>query len=201
MSRETDPRNVPPAEAAPAAPTGPGAARIPEQPGAPSRTPDTPLTTPGRAPEAPVATPPADPTAPGHHAAPHAAPADTGAAAGVAPGKHRTPVTAPTPAAAAEAVPHAPAEHAGQLFPQGERDKLALRLQQALGGFVDEPRGAVREAASVLEDVTEHLTATLTERRRTLRAAWDDGDGPSGTEELRIALRTYREMTERLLKL
>jgi hypothetical protein len=96
-----------------------------------------------------------------------------------------------------------------RLLPKGETEKLTQRLQEALNTFVDEPRRSVEEAASVLEDAAEHLTSALSERHRSLRAGWDGNStadksgsaGSSDTEDLRLALQTYREVTERLLKL
>ncbi|GAA1169866.1 hypothetical protein GCM10009654_28960 [Streptomyces hebeiensis] len=90
-----------------------------------------------------------------------------------------------------------------RLFPEGESDQLALRLQEALHHFVDGPRRSVEEAAGVLEEATERLTHALAERPRTLRAGWDnggDGAAPADTERLRVALQSYREVTERLLR-
>ncbi|MET9454910.1 hypothetical protein ABZY05_07440 [Streptomyces canus] len=86
-----------------------------------------------------------------------------------------------------------------EMLPQGERDKLTLRLQQALNTFVDSPRQAVEEADSVFDEVTTHFTNTLTEQRRVLRSGWQGQDTEAQTEELRVALRQYREITERLL--
>ncbi|MCK8681302.1 hypothetical protein [Streptomyces lichenis] len=99
-----------------------------------------------------------------------------------------------------------------ELLPAHERDELTRRMQHALSEFVDSPQRAVREAAGVLEAATEQLTAALDERRRSLRTGWDgDGEGRAGrkgeagpahdTEQLRVTLRAYREMTERLLRL
>jgi hypothetical protein len=85
------------------------------------------------------------------------------------------------------------------LLPQGEYDKLTLRLQQALNTFVDSPRQAVEEADSVFDEVATHFTNTLTEQRRVLRSGWQDQDTEAQTEELRVALRQYREITELLL--
>ncbi|MFE7841591.1 hypothetical protein ACFU53_37715 [Streptomyces sp. NPDC057474] len=91
------------------------------------------------------------------------------------------------------------------LLPHEEGDKLTLRLQHAVGGFVDEPRSAVEEADHVLEDVAARFTDAMTQRRRTLRAAWqspaDDREASTDTEQLRLALRDYRELTERLLRI
>lgn len=86
------------------------------------------------------------------------------------------------------------------LLPQDERDKLGLRLQQALSAFVESPRQAVEEADSLFDDAVRHLTEILTERRRALRATWQGQDTEAQTEELRLALRRYRESVERLLR-
>ncbi|MFE6161274.1 hypothetical protein ACFQ7F_20460 [Streptomyces sp. NPDC056486] len=103
-----------------------------------------------------------------------------------------TPVTPITPAA--ESAPDS------VLLPQDERDRLGLRLQQALSAFVDNPRQAVKEADSLFEDAVRHLTETLAERRRTLRTSWQGQDSEAQTEELRLALRQYRESVEQLLR-
>jgi hypothetical protein len=92
-----------------------------------------------------------------------------------------------------------------QLIPPDECDKLALRLQQSLTGFVDGPRHAVEEAAAVLDETAKRVMAALTQRRNSLRDGWQGAsEGRSAeadTEELRLALRAYREVTERLLRL
>jgi hypothetical protein len=80
--------------------------------------------------------------------------------------------------------------------------KLAERLDHAVGTFVDDPRGAVAEAESVLDEAARRLVAMLEERRRSLHADWHREDGsPSGTEELRVALTRYRDMAHKLLDL
>ncbi len=100
------------------------------------------------------------------------------------------------------------------LFPHDTSDKLELKLQHAVTGFVDAPRAAVEEADHVLEEVAGLISEALTERRRTLRRSWESTEtaqGRSGataegkpgsstdTEQLRLALRDYRELAERLL--
>ncbi|MFJ6389052.1 hypothetical protein ACIQJT_15740 [Streptomyces sp. NPDC091972] len=100
-------------------------------------------------------------------------------------------------------------ERAGResrLLPHEECDKLSTRLQHAVAGFVDEPRSAVEEADHVLEEVAARFADAVKERRRTLRNSWQTGDGgrdkamsAGDTEQLRLALRDYRELTERLL--
>ncbi|MFF0083333.1 hypothetical protein ACFYR1_26990 [Streptomyces canus] len=100
-----------------------------------------------------------------------------------------------------------PESHEARLLPHEETDKLSARLQHAVAGFVDEPRSAVEEADHVLEEVAARFTDAVTQRRRTLRNSWQTGDGgrddkavgAGDTEQLRLALRDYRELTERLL--
>ncbi len=120
------------------------------------------------------------------------------------PESHDTPVPHSAPAGSAHSEPQ---EHKtpGHLIAQDEREKLARRLHDSLSGFVDAPRHAVEDAASVMDDAAQKITAALTEQRRALRADWH-GEGKGGpreadTEDLRLALRSYREMTERLLRL
>ncbi|MFE9681436.1 hypothetical protein [Streptomyces sp. NPDC006285] len=83
-----------------------------------------------------------------------------------------------------------------------EGDKLSLRLQHAVTAFVDGPRGSVEEADQVLQEVAERFADAVTQRRRTLRSSWQtSGEGKADTEQLRLALKDYRELAERLLKL
>lgn len=91
----------------------------------------------------------------------------------------------------------ATAPGSGRLLPPDERDRLEQRLHHAQAGFVDDPLRAVAEAADILDDAGDRLTASLAEHRRALRASTAADD----TEELRIALRRYREETERLLRI
>ncbi|WNO76379.1 hypothetical protein [Streptomyces sp. AM8-1-1] len=120
------------------------------------------------------------------------------------PESHDTPVPHSAPAGPAHSEPQ---EHktSGHLIAQDEREKLARRLRDSLSGFVDAPRHAVEDAAAVMDDAAQKITTALTEQRRALRADWH-GEGKGGsreadTEDLRLALRSYREMTERLLRL
>lgn len=88
-------------------------------------------------------------------------------------------------------------------------DRLSAQLRQAVAGFVDRPRDAVEEADLVLHEITERLNDALTERRHTLTRNWKapaSGDPKKGdaapaadTEQLRLALRDYRALAERLL--
>jgi hypothetical protein len=86
------------------------------------------------------------------------------------------------------------------VLPTSEHDKLTQRLRYAVSGFVDAPRGSVEEADALLEEISARLVDLLAERRHTLRAAWHEGAaGTAETEELRLAMRGYRNVLERLL--
>ncbi|MER5310593.1 hypothetical protein ABT034_22710 [Streptomyces sp. NPDC002773] len=91
-----------------------------------------------------------------------------------------------------------------QLLGDVERDRLGQRLHHALAGFVDSPHDSVAEAAEILAEAEQQLIAALKDRRTALRAGWqsagDAGGRGADTEQLRLTLRTYREVTERLLR-
>ncbi|WP_406435491.1 hypothetical protein OHB00_16070 [Streptomyces sp. NBC_00631] len=90
-----------------------------------------------------------------------------------------------------------------QLMPHEECGELERRLQQAVTGFVDEPRTAVEEADRAVEEISARFTDAVERRRRTLRGSWQSADashpGSADTEQLRLALRDYRELADRLL--
>lgn len=96
---------------------------------------------------------------------------------------------------------HAAHDGAEALLPTGDQDKLAHRLHQAVADFVESPHRAVEEAESTFDAVVAGLTDALKERRNTLHVDDRDGGDPgTRTEELRITLQHYRDLTERLLK-
>ncbi|MFD8739459.1 hypothetical protein ACFV06_31735 [Streptomyces sp. NPDC059618] len=92
-----------------------------------------------------------------------------------------------------------------RMLPLDDHDKFSLRLRHAVGGFIDGPQASVEEADQVLEELAGRFTEAVTRRRRDLRTSWQSGaEGATtgtDTERLRLALRDYREMTERLLRL
>nr|WP_063887413.1 hypothetical protein [Streptomyces sp. Root1310] len=102
--------------------------------------------------------------------------------------------------------------HGESLLPDDECDRIASRMRHAVVGFVDGPRDAVAEADQVLEELAAQFTDAVDRRRRTLRGSWQSGSEggkdrsataatATDTEQLRLALRDYRELTERLLHL
>ena len=66
-------------------------------------------------------------------------------------------------------------------------------------GFVDDPRKAVTEADSLVDDVLKNLADSFDRQRQGLEQQWSGGE-PS-TEDLRSALQRYRAFFQRLLTL
>jgi len=87
------------------------------------------------------------------------------------------------------------------LLPSTERDAIAVRLGHALNTFADTPIEALEEAESAFDEATAQLVNALAERKRLLRAGWQEQDSDTQSDELRHALRQYREITQRLLHL
>ncbi|MFP8964323.1 hypothetical protein ACLIYP_27740 [Streptomyces nanhaiensis] len=89
---------------------------------------------------------------------------------------------------------------AGLLTPE-ERERFGRRLHDAVTGFVDGPRRSVEEADAVFEEISRRITDLLTERHRELREPWRGEDSAERTEDLRRALREYRDAADRLMRL
>jgi hypothetical protein len=127
-------------------------------------------------------------------------------------GRHDRPVEAdtpmePTPAPADSASGSDPAETdapatnletAAILFADGELSDLRSRWTEVQSAFVDDPRECVQKADGLVADVFDKLTSGFSHARSQLEEQWDRGEEVS-TEDLRIALKRYREFFERLL--
>ncbi|MFI7446725.1 hypothetical protein ACIBQX_04435 [Nonomuraea sp. NPDC049714] len=85
------------------------------------------------------------------------------------------------------------------LFDQDPTEAQA-RWRDLQASFVDDPGQAVHRADELVEEVVEALTGSLTARTGELRERWKSADG-GDTEQLRLALRDYRGVLERLLAL
>jgi hypothetical protein len=77
-------------------------------------------------------------------------------------------------------------------------EELRAGWQRARMAFVDNPRGAVAEAAGLADEAAEALATALRERRQRIRATWD---GPTrDTEALRVALLRYQALFSRIVR-
>lgn len=82
-----------------------------------------------------------------------------------------------------------------------ERADVTQRLLHALNTFSTSPLEALEEAETAFDEAAAQLMSALTERRRALHEGWHGQDPETQGEELRHALRQYREMTQRLLRM
>lgn len=66
--------------------------------------------------------------------------------------------------------------------------------------FVENPTRAVEEAEGAFDAAVDGLAHALKERRREMDVQQQGRESGTRTEELRIVLQQYRDLTERLLK-
>lgn len=84
-----------------------------------------------------------------------------------------------------------------QLVPQEAVMDFRARWEAIQQGFVDDPRSAVTDADALVSDVLKKLSTTFEEQHGQLESQWSDGE--PDTEDLRSALRRYRDFFDRLL--
>ena len=99
--------------------------------------------------------------------------------------------SAASPAAASPSA--APASAVERFFTDG--DTFADRFRDVQLRFVDSPKEATAEAAALVDEAVDKLTDALRQQRASLTGGSDD------TEKLRVELRGYRELLNRLLAL
>ncbi|HZO70200.1 MAG TPA: hypothetical protein VFB74_34825 [Kribbellaceae bacterium] len=85
------------------------------------------------------------------------------------------------------------------LIPGDTAMDYTARWEAIQQGFVDDPRSAVTDADTLVGEVLKKLASTFDDQHKGLESQWSDGE-PS-TEDLRSALRRYRDFFERLLRL
>ena len=154
---------------------------------------ETIVTEPGEAREEPDATRPADDEATAITPTPVPAaepPADTPAPEG-------QPEPEPEATAGAPAATDAPATAgtSASLVGSLDADGIRNRFLDIQAGFVDEPRQAVEEAGRFVDELLQQVADALREQRAQLGGATDEGS----TEDLRLALRGYRQFVDRIL--
>ena len=81
----------------------------------------------------------------------------------------------------------------------GDPEELHEQWAAIQSTFVDDPRGSVAAGAELVSETIAALVASTKERERGLRGEWDR-DGVD-TEGLRNALRSYRSLLDRLVRL
>ena len=105
-----------------------------------------------------------------------------------------------SPATSGEASPAGPSPAAatpGSLLGSLDVGDIRSRFLDIQAGFVDEPRQAVEAAGRFVDDLVQQVIDALQGQRGQLTGATAE----ESTEELRLALRAYRQFVDRLLGL
>jgi hypothetical protein len=84
------------------------------------------------------------------------------------------------------------------LFDGRGLEEFRGRWDSVQAGFVDDPKRCVEQADGLVSAVVEKLNNGFAEARSRLEQQWSRGEDAS-TEDLRVALKRYREFFDRLL--
>ncbi len=84
------------------------------------------------------------------------------------------------------------------LFADNHLSDLRARWNDVQAGFVDDPRECVQKADHLVSSAVEQLTKNFAQTRSRLEEQWQRGQEAS-TEDLRVALKRYRDFFDRLL--
>jgi hypothetical protein len=84
------------------------------------------------------------------------------------------------------------------LMPEEHAERMRQQWQSVQATFVDDPRGAVTQADTLVAEVMQTLAARFADHKRGLEESWQRGE-QAGTEDLRVALQSYRAYFDRLL--
>jgi hypothetical protein len=85
------------------------------------------------------------------------------------------------------------------LLPAQRRDELKAAWVEVQSSFIDEPADAVRRADGLVKDVLKAVSERFEAGRRDLENEWSRGGEAASTESLRLAIRRYRTLFDRLL--
>lgn len=84
------------------------------------------------------------------------------------------------------------------LLPADETHSFKTRWSDIQAAFVDQPHEAVNQADRLAEEIIERFSTIFVDERRRLGNQWVEGEKVS-TEDLRLTLRRYRSLIDRLL--
>jgi hypothetical protein len=86
------------------------------------------------------------------------------------------------------------------LIDPDEADRFDGRWRDVKAVFVDDPSDALRQASALSEEVVAELTTALRRAQENMDEAWQEGE-TRDTERMRIALRGYGSLLDRVLAL
>lgn len=79
-----------------------------------------------------------------------------------------------------------------------DADRLQRRWSDVQAEFVDDPRGAVRDADALVAELMQSLAQGFAQRKESLEDQWSRQESVD-TEQLRVALQSYRSFFARLI--
>jgi len=77
--------------------------------------------------------------------------------------------------------------------------EFRARWSDIQASFIDDPHRACEHADNLVDVVLKRLTERFARERNDLVRAWDRGNDPTDTEDLRVAIKGYRGLVDRLL--
>jgi len=95
--------------------------------------------------------------------------------------------------------PRTPAEPSERFLDPGEAERLRKRWHEVQSGFIDDPGEAVRRADELASDAVDALGSAIAAQRRTLSEDGTADRERPDTERLRLALRGYRDLLNRVI--
>ena len=84
------------------------------------------------------------------------------------------------------------------LLEDGAAETFLRRWSEVQARFVDDPQAAVRDGDSLVAELLQALAARFAAHKDGLEQSWRGG-GEADTEQLRLALQSYRSFLQRLL--
>ncbi len=111
---------------------------------------------------------------------------------GGAPESHADPATVP--------VEPAPQTSVEEGISANDVAELRSRWANLQASFIDDPRRACEQADNLVDLVLKRITEHFARGRDDLVRQWDRGAEPTSTEDLRVAMKGYRNLIDRLLE-
>ncbi|GAB4586377.1 hypothetical protein [Nocardia sp. IFM 10818] len=94
--------------------------------------------------------------------------------------------------------PESAAPDRGRLFAEKDLRRLREQWREVQTQFVDDPQNCVAHADELVGDAIRQLADTCAQRRQAIERRWHQGER-ADTEDLRQALRGYRDLFDQLL--
>lgn len=98
-----------------------------------------------------------------------------------------------------EAVAEAVATAASEGMSSEDVAEFRARWADIQASFIDDPNRACEQADNLVDLVLKRLTERFTRERDDLVRRWDKGHEATDTEDLRVAMKGYRSLIDRVL--